>query len=59
MVLAWTAHTDTDVSKYGIYYGASSGPTVKQGDVSGRTTVTTTVTNLSNSVDVLFPDYGD
>ena len=54
VVLAWTAHTDTDVSKYGIYYGTSSGPTVKQADVSGRTTVTTTVTNLSNNVTYYF-----
>jgi len=54
VVLTWTAHTDTDVSKYGIYYGTSSGPTVKQADVSGRTTVTTTLTNLSNNVAYYF-----
>ena len=54
VVLTWTAHTDTDVSKYGIYYGTSSSPTVKQADVSGRTTVTTTVTNLSNNVGYYF-----
>ena len=54
VVLTWTAHSATDVSKYGIYYGTSSGPTVKQVDVSGRATVTTTVTNLSNNVEYFF-----
>ncbi|HIN25841.1 MAG TPA: hypothetical protein EYM74_00830, partial [Candidatus Marinimicrobia bacterium] len=54
VVLTWTAHSETDVAKYGLYYGTSSGPAVKQAEVSGRTTVTTTVSDLSNNVTYYF-----
>ena len=50
VTLSWTAHSETDVEKYGLYYGTSTGPTVKQAEVSGRTTITTTISNLSNNI---------
>ena len=54
VILTWTAHSETDVAKYGLYYGTSTGPTVKQAEVSGRTTVTSTVSDLSNNVTYYF-----
>ncbi len=50
--LTWTASSESDVSKYGIYYGTSSGPSVKQQEVSNATSVT--VTGLSNNVTYYF-----
>ena len=47
VALSWTASSDADVSKYGIYYGTSSGPSVKQQEVSNDTSVT--ITDLSNN----------
>lgn len=50
--ITWTASSESDVSKYGIYYGTSSGPSVKQQEVSNATSVT--VTGLSNNVTYYF-----
>ena len=47
VALSWTASSDADVSEYGIYYGTSSGPSVKQQEVSNETSVT--ITDLSNN----------
>ena len=54
ITLSWTANSETDIAKYGVYYGTESGPTVKQTDVSGGSTVTTTISGLSNNVTYYF-----
>jgi hypothetical protein len=50
ITLHWDAHSETDVTTYGIYYGTSANPPVQQLDVSGRTTDATVVTGLSNNI---------
>ena len=47
--LRWTKHPETDISKYRIYYGTSSGSTENYTDVSGRSDTTETLTGLSNN----------
>ncbi len=54
ITLSWTASSETDIAKYGVYYGTESGPTVKQAEVSGASTVTTTISGLSNNVTYYF-----
>ena len=54
ITLSWTANSETDIAKYGVYYGTESGPTVKQTDASGGSTVTTTISGLSNNVTYYF-----
>ena len=54
ITLSWTASSETDIAKYGVYYGTESGPTVKQAEVSGASTVTTTISGLSNNVAYYF-----
>ena len=54
ITLSWTASSETDIAKYGVYYGTESGPTVKQAEVSGASTVTTTISGLSNNVPYYF-----
>ena len=49
--LSWTASSDADVSKYGIYYGTDSSPTVKQQETSATAD---TITGLSNNVTYYF-----
>ena len=48
--LRWTKHLETDISKYRIYYGTSSGSTENYTDVSGRSDTTETLTGLSLSL---------
>ncbi len=50
--LSWTASSDSDVSKYGIYYATSSEPSVKQFEVSNATSIT--VSDLSNNINYYF-----
>ena len=50
--LSWTASSDADVSKYGIYYGTETGPSVKRAEVSGATSVS--VTGLQNNTTYYF-----
>ena len=54
ITISWTANSETDIAKYGVYYGTESGPTVKQAEVSGASTVTTTISGLSNNVTYYF-----
>ena len=46
ITLSWTANSETDIAKYGVYYGTESGPTVKQTDVSGVSTVTLSLIHI-------------
>ncbi|MBC8395439.1 MAG: fibronectin type III domain-containing protein, partial [Candidatus Marinimicrobia bacterium] len=52
ITLSWTANSETDIAKYGIYYGTSTAPSVKEQEVSSGTTVT--ITGLSNNVTYYF-----
>ena len=52
--LRWTKHPETDISKYRIYYGTSSGSTENYTDVSGRSDTTETLTGLSNNTTYYF-----
>jgi hypothetical protein len=52
VVLSWTANTEDDVIKYGIYYDTSPSPEVKKQEVRDDTTVT--VSGLNNNIEYFF-----
>ncbi|MFQ6614228.1 MAG: fibronectin type III domain-containing protein, partial [Fidelibacterota bacterium] len=54
VTLTWTANAETDIARYGIYYGTSSTPGVKQAETSDGSATSYNVTGLSNNITYYF-----
>ncbi|NOZ75598.1 MAG: fibronectin type III domain-containing protein, partial [FCB group bacterium] len=49
VTLNWTANSESDIAKYGIYYGTATAPNTRQAEATGVSTTTYTVNGLNNN----------